>query len=501
MFKDIIANLVGRFWSIFSNFLFIPLYIQILGFDAYSIISFSLVIAGLMAMLDAGLTATLSREFARVDITLQEKIKTFKTLETAYLGLCSLFVIILVFSTRTIAKSWLNLSSEEIEKVSYFLKIVIVDFGFQLIMRFYTGGLMGLNSQVKANIFQVICGVVRNGLVLAVIYFWPSLELFFIWQTTATIFFTVLVRFSLVKALTGYYNFFYKPIIDKFVFSRVWRFTGGMLLISLIACLNTQMDKVIISKLLPIKNLGYYTLGVTLSMGIITIVSPISTALLPRFTALYSIRKRSEASNLYRQVNLFVAILIFSLMSTLFIFSKELIWIWTGNRELSQVASIYLPIIAMAMAMLSLQIMAFNVCIANGYTKLNNLLGFLSIFITIPGYWFATKYFGAIGTAYIFCIVQTLITFIYLYIVNKKFSIGQSLFALYFKQLLFPLTISLFVAFLFSIVLKLIPNSRVTNLIFLGFSTLFSMGISVLVLIDKNETKKIYNFLIKLKKN
>lgn len=500
MFKDIAANFIGRFWSILSNFLFIPLYIKFLGFDSYSIISFSLVIAGLMAMLDAGLTATLSREFARLDVTVNEKINLFKTLETSYFIICGLCTLSVLMFTSNIARSWLNLNTIEVEKVSFFLKIVIVDFGFQLIMRFYLGGLLGLQKQITANIYQVIWGVVRNGLVLIVILILPSLKLFFIWQAVSTVFFTVLIRFALIRSLTGYYKYYYRPTIDILVFKKVWRFTGGMLLISLVACLNTQMDKIVISKLLPIKSLGYYTLGITLSMGIITIINPISTALLPRFTALYSEKKNFEAANLYSKISLFVSILIFSIMSNMMVFSRELLWIWTGDKELSQMTSVYLPIIAFAMGMLSLQIMAFNVCVANGYTKLNNLLGLLSLFVTIPGYWFATRYFGAIGTAYVFCFVQSLTTFFYVYYVNKKFSIAQSLLSLYFKQMLFPLILSLLVAFLFSFISSEIPNSRIITLLLIGLSTFFAAVISVLVLVDKNQIKYIYSLILNFKK-
>ena len=55
MKKNIIANVIGKFWSILSGFLFIPLYIKFLGFESYSIISFTLIIAGIMAVFDAGL--------------------------------------------------------------------------------------------------------------------------------------------------------------------------------------------------------------------------------------------------------------------------------------------------------------------------------------------------------------------------------------------------------------------------------------------------------------
>ena len=64
MIKNIVANFFGKFWGLFSNFIFIPIYIRLLGIESYSIISFGLIIAGVMSVLDSGITATLSREMA-----------------------------------------------------------------------------------------------------------------------------------------------------------------------------------------------------------------------------------------------------------------------------------------------------------------------------------------------------------------------------------------------------------------------------------------------------
>lgn len=88
--------------------------------------------------------------------------------------------------------------------------------------------------------------------------------------------------------------------------------------------------------------------------------------------------------------------------------------------------------------MLSLAIIPYNIAIANGYTKLNNVLGLLSLFLTLPGYWIFTKSHGAIGAASVFCIVQTLITLIYYYWINKKY-LKIDIFTLFIKNMLLPL--------------------------------------------------------------
>ena len=321
MKKNILANFIGKFWSVLSNFLFIPLYISLLGFESYSIISFTLVIAGLMAVLDGGLTATLSREFARMDNKHNDKVVIFNTLESSYFVIIGLCVVSIFALSGIIADNWLNLKTFHPERVSFFLKIISFDVGFQLLFRFYMGGLLGLEKQVKANMYQVGWGILRNGLVVAALLFVPTLEMFFIWQTISTIIFTILLRLSLNETLIGVYKFDFKFKIERSVLKKIWRFAGGVLLISLVASLNTQMDKIVISKLLPVESLGYYTLAVSLSMGIIVLVNPISVALLPRFTALYSSGKKEEASLLFNKINLVVAILVFSIMANMAFFS------------------------------------------------------------------------------------------------------------------------------------------------------------------------------------
>lgn len=501
MVKNIIANFIGRFWSILSNFLFIPLYIHYLGFESYSIISFTLVIAGLMAVLDAGLTATLSREFARLDNLQEEKLRIFKTLETSYFIVIALCIILVFALSGIIADKWLNLKTFSPEIVSYFIKIISFDIGFQLLLRFYMGGLLGLEKQVKANMYQVGWGILRNGLVVGAILVVPTLEMFFIWQTISTIIFAILIKLSLNKTLTGYYKIDFNLKIEKVILKRIWVFAGGMLLISLVSALNTQMDKITISKLLPVDSLGHYTLAVSLAMGILVLINPISITLLPRFTALYSAGKNNEASTLFCKINLFVAILVFSIMSNMVFFSKQLIWIWTGDLELAQQAHVYLPIIALSVAMLSLTTIPYNIAIANGYTKLNNQLGLISLFVTLPGYWFATKSYGAIGAAFVFSGVQTIATLIYIYFINKKFIRIKSVTVLYIQQMLFPLLVALAITFGFSFIPEFLKKSRIFSLLWIGVATSITLVLSVILLVPKGELKKIANLKYILKKN
>lgn len=479
MKKNIIANFIGRLWGLLSNFFFIPLYIEYLGFDSYSIISFTLVIASLMALLDVGLTASLSRELAREDNTNEDKINIFNTLESFYFILSFICIISLFFASNIIAKNWLELSFSQISNLTFYIKIISFDVGFQLLLRFYLGGLIGLEKHVLANKYQVVWGILRNGLVIFLIFYFPRLELFFIWQALISVIFTLLLRFSLTGVLFNNCRLNIKLHFKSEVFKKISKFAGGMLFISLIASFNTQMDKLAISKLLPLENLGSYTIALSLAMGILILINPISVALLPRFTALYSLGRNIEATNLFIKINSIVSIIIFTLLANMSLFSEELIWIWTGNIELAKSVEPLLPIMAFAYAFLALQVLPFNIAIANGNTKINLRLGIISLCITLPGFWIITLYYGMVGTASLFCGIQLFTSFVYLYFINLKF-LNIENFKLYcLKSIFLPLFISFFVSFLFTFPPKQFYENRFYLFVWIAIACLFTFSIII----------------------
>ncbi|KFC21248.1 oligosaccharide flippase family protein [Epilithonimonas lactis] len=493
MKKNIIANFVGRFWGILSNFLFIPLYIKYLGFESYSVISFTLMIAGIMAVLDGGLTATLSREFARRDNDITEKRNIFKNLETLYFIVIFICILSIFVSSDYVADKWLKINTITPDRISFFLKIISFEIGFQLLLRFYMGGLLGLEKQVEANIVQVGWGIFRNGLVVLAIIYFPTLEMFFAWQAIATIVFTIITKIFLDKIVLGIYTLNFNFKIEKQILSKVWQFASGMLLIALVSAFNTQMDKLAISKLLSIENLGYYTLAVSLCQGLIILVNPIATALLPRFTAFFSTDKHQEARLLFTRMSVLVSILVFSIMMVMSFFAKDLIWVWTGNELLAEKTRHLVPIVAMAYAMFAIQFLPYNIAIANGYTKLNNVLGIISLFATIPGYFFVTKYYGAIGAASVFCGVQIVTTIIYLFFINKKFIKSDIIKDIYWRQFVLPFLIAGIVAYLFSKIPILVDNSRIFSLVWIGIATFATLMISLFVLVPIKDIKQLIN--------
>lgn len=491
MKKNILANIIGRFWSILSNFLFVPLYIKFLGFDSYSIISFTLVISGLMAILDSGLTATLSREFSRSDIQKDQKYSIFKTLEALYLGIVAVSIVFLFVFSEVVAENWITNVSFKPSQIIFFLRIISFEIGFQLMFRFYIGGLLGIEKQVTANLLQIGWGFFRNGLVVLLIYFYNKLEFFFMWQSCCTIVFAIIMKLVLEYYVLGKMTFSVNFKIDMDVLKGVKKFALGMLLISLVAALNTQLDKLMITKLLSMQSLGVYTIAISLAQGLIVLISPIGTAVLPRFTAYYSSGQIESANDLYKKVNSLIIIIVFSIAATMIFYSYELIWIWTGDKTLALNVQNILPITAVTMAMIALQILPFNIAISNGYTKLNNILGISSIFVTLPGYWLATKFYGLVGASSMYCAVQIITTVIYYYFINKRY-MKFSFYDIYIKQFLLPIGITLVCTFVASEIPHNNFEGKISMLFWIASTTGITLILTTCSLLSVEEIKSIF---------
>lgn len=498
--NNIIANYIGRFWSLLSNFLFIPLYIDLLGIKCYSIISFSLVIGSLASILDLGLTLTLSKEMA-TNNNLIKKFKIFYTLEKIYIYLGIILIILfLVFSNNFII-GLINIT--EINKNLIVMCLIIQGLGisFQLLSNFYIGGLLGLEHQVYANILQVLYSFFKNGIVILVIFFFPSIIFFFIWQTLISIIFMFIIRKAVIKTL---FSFIIrknceileidsiKPFkIYPKVLNSLRKFVGGIFLISLISMLVTQVDRIIISKFFLIEILGYYTIAYSIGQVLIILINPFAMALLPKFTHLYTSKLFNEAKLLYTKSFFFVNILALSLMNNILFYGKEIILLWTGNISVSNEASKFIPYLAIGSGFLSLQILPYNIAISNSYTKANTIISIFVLFIIIPGYWFSTIYFGSIGPAVVWAIIQIIVTPIYIYSIHYKFlDVKNNLIYLLF-YLFLPALFCFILSFSFS---RIYNYSSFTRFSFLFWFIFINMASFIIVFFVNNKLFNVFSY-------
>lgn len=495
---NVLVNMVARFWGVLSGIIFVPLYIKYLGFDGYSVITLMIVIASFLAVLDSGMTATITREFAREDQSSEEKIKRFCTIEIYYLSiiLASLFLVVALSERITSAFSLSNVSAEN--EGELYVIIITLETTAQLIMRFYIGGMIGLNRQVEANIYLIVWGTIRNGAVIIVLQHRPDLVAFFLWQAASTLFFLIVARIALSKLLAGQ-PFYFKPSYNLTNIKPLWRFAAGMLSISIIAAINTQLDKLYLGLTYPLEVLGNYNLATSLAMILVTLASPISTAFLPKLIGLHSTEHTEARNVIYIRLVRFVSTVVFSAAVILAFNAKGIIWIWTGDTAISANSAEYLPILTIAYAMLSLAVVPFTLAVASGYTRLNATLGIISIMITVPGYWLVGQQFGAIGTASVYCGVQTIVTLFYFYFINRKFLPKSNFIGFMCTTILVPMSSSIALQYVLSETFDFELSNRLIGLLIISLNFALQLLLSFLILYPTELFVRVRKILNKLR--
>ncbi len=89
MEKNILANLVGSASTAFLSFAFVPFYIHFMGIESFGLVGFFITMQAVFLLLDMGLSATVSRELARLSVmpgSEQEMRNSVRTLELASVG-------------------------------------------------------------------------------------------------------------------------------------------------------------------------------------------------------------------------------------------------------------------------------------------------------------------------------------------------------------------------------------------------------------------------------
>ena len=176
-------------------------------------------------------------------------------------------------------------------------------------LSFYDGGFMGLQKQVLINGLKIgLSSISSFGAVLILWKVSPTITAFFTWQ----IFISALTLISFTTALWHSLPPSNRtPVYNPNLMRNIWRFAAGMGGIAISAIILTQLDKVILSKLLSLEMFGFYTLaGVASNIIPFMLVGPIFNALFPRFTSLGAMSDETALKLLYHQGSQLMAVLV-----------------------------------------------------------------------------------------------------------------------------------------------------------------------------------------------
>lgn len=424
--KNIAANMVGSAFTGILSIAFIPLYIRFMGIEAYGLVGFFVTLQALLAILDLGLTSTVSRELAKLSVkpdSETQAVNLVRTLEVIYWAVAIVIALFVIMLAPWISTKWLHgneLSTETVQQSVMLMGVVIA---FRMPYGFYCGGLLGLQRQVLLNVIKIIIEVFKSGGV--VLFLWlvsPTITAFFIWHLAVGSIAAFLMLFVLWQCLPKAIE---KPIFQPTVFLQLWRFMAGMSGIAILSVILVETDKIMLSKMLPLDEFAYYVLASMVTMGLYVIIVPIYSAVYPRLTQLVESQDPTALKLLYHKSCQFMTVLVMPIAVVISFYSDTLLLIWTQDESVTSNSAPILSILIIGTGLNAMMNIPYALQLAHGWTKLSVYSNIIAIAVIIPLLLIIVPKYGAIGAAFVWVILNLGYILFSLPIVHAKLMRGE----------------------------------------------------------------------------
>jgi O-antigen/teichoic acid export membrane protein len=400
--RNIIANWLGQGWSVLMGLAFVPVYIRYLGVEAYGLIGLFVVIQAWLSLLDMGITPTLNREMARFTAgahTSQSINNLLRSMEVICFTLAALIAFIVWSGSGYLANDWLKAEQLPVGVVSQAIAIMAFVVALRFCEGIYRGSLLGLQYQIWYNGAYAALSTVRHvGVIGILVWISPTIEAFFIWQGVLS-----LVTVS-VFALKVHRTLPRPPSRARFsgaAISDVWVFAGGMAVTTLLTLLLTQVDKILLSRLLTLESFGYYALAAAVVGILSTVTSPIAQAVYPRLVELATQHDQSGLVSVYHRAPQLVTVFTAPIVMLLVFYADGILFAWSGDVALAENTAPILSVLVLGTFLNCLMIIPYMLQIAHGWTGLVVKTNLVAVVILIPAIIMIVPIYGAVGAAWI----------------------------------------------------------------------------------------------------
>lgn len=418
---NIIANYIGQGWSALIALVFIPIYVTQLGIEAYAMVGVFNLLFSWMAIVDFGLTPTINREMARAKAGIynaQEINNLLYTFEIACIGLAIFFAAILCIFSPWVVIDWLKpdrLAHEQLINAMYVMAIAIACRWLEF---FYRAILLGLQDAVWLNAVWALLSTIRFGGACLVLFLSaPTLVVFFFTQVFASLAGIFFLGMRVWKLLP-------KPEVKKKfsieVLIKNRRFTSSMFFSSILAFSLSNVDKIIISKILPLEQFGYYTLATTLVLTLSQVIIPMNISMYPRFTELVAKGDTKELGQLYLKSCRMLSTLLIPPGLVFVFLASAVLFLWTNDISTAKQVAPLLSVLTFGTLCNGLMNLPYMLQLAHGWVGLSIRINLVAVVIIVPLSIILTTSYGALGAALCWALVNFSYVLVGAHFMHKK---------------------------------------------------------------------------------
>jgi O-antigen/teichoic acid export membrane protein len=348
----------------------LPLYVRFLGAEAYGLVGLYAIISVICSLFDAGISASLGRELARTNADQasgKESAELVRTAEVLYIGIGLALGGLVIIAAPVIVTKWLNLRQLRPEAATQAVRLMGLFLAFQWSTGLYLAGLSGLQRQVEVNVVSTIGTTVRAG--GSVFVLWkvsPTIAAFYWWQVFATAAYLLASREALWRAPGMKRR---EAAFRWSVVRRVRRFAAGVTLLSFVSIAASQLDKVVLTRLVSLELFGYYSFAVSIAGAVTFFGQPIFTAIYPAMIEAFSRGDEPRLTSLFHRAAQLVSVAIFAPAAVLCAFSSLVLRLWARDPAIAANASALLSVCLIGAALNGVSTMPYNLTLAAGRVR------------------------------------------------------------------------------------------------------------------------------------
>lgn len=424
--RNVVANYLGQGWTALMALAFIPVYIRLLGVESYGLIGVFAVLQTCLMLLDIGMTPTLNREMARFSAgehDAQSIHTLLRSLELLCVAAATVMFGITALLSEWIATGWLRAQSLPTPIVSQ----AIVMMAFVIALRFlegvYRSALIGLQLQVWYNAANASLATLRSvGAIAVLAWIASDIRTFFLWQGIVS----MITVFVFARGVRRHLPVPPRPPrYSNAALREVAVYASGMAGISLLAVLLTQVDKMLLSRLLTLQEFGVYTLAATVSGALYLVVTPIITAVYPRLVELSTQANTGQLAATYHRGAHLMTSVVAPIAIVMALFSRGLLFAWSGDTQLADAAAPILSLLAIGSFLNGLMHFPYQLQLAHAWTGLTIRLNLIAVATIIPAILWSVPIYGAVGAAWAWVILNAAYLAVGAQLMHRKLLIGE----------------------------------------------------------------------------
>jgi O-antigen/teichoic acid export membrane protein len=405
--RNVIANYLASGCAALAMLAFIPVYVRFLGVESYGLIGFFATLQAWTLLLDLGLSPTLNREMARYSAGVISRPVIRDLLgsaETWSLCLALAAAGLVAALAYPLAHYWFQAHSLSTDTIVRAVVAMGAAIGCQWMASFFRSAILGLQDQVWLSVEAAVVATLRTaGAALVLAFVASTLEAYFAYQCVVGAAESLLLGWHLHRRLG------LVPTVPTFTLHAlrpVFRFAGGMAALMFLATMLTQIDKLLLVRLLPLGQFGYFSLAATVAGGLAVLIVPIYNVAYPRLSELAAIKDQSGLADQYHRFAQLLSIGVLPPATVLCVFSADVVFVWTGDAAMGRAVAPLLSVWVLGTALNGLMHVPFAAQLAHGWTRLSTILNAIAVAATVPCVLIFVPVYGAVAAGWIWTAIN-----------------------------------------------------------------------------------------------